>query len=57
MATFGWGADEVERACQRSHELGEKLGDGAAMFGAKWGLWTNYYLRGDMDRALVFVTP
>lgn len=52
MTTFGWGAVEVERACQRSHELGEQLGDGAAMFGSKWGLWTNYYLRGDMDRAL-----
>ncbi|HEY3721345.1 MAG TPA: AAA family ATPase, partial [Roseiarcus sp.] len=52
MAIHGWAAKEVEKACSRAHELAVQLNDSASMFGSAWGLWTNYFLRGEMDLAL-----
>jgi class 3 adenylate cyclase/tetratricopeptide (TPR) repeat protein len=52
MAIHGWAAKEVETACSRAHELAVQLDDTASMFGSAWGLWTNYFLRGEMDLAL-----
>ena len=47
----GWAAPEVERAFARSHELCERLGDPAGLFTALFGLFTVFYLRGDLRRA------
>ena len=52
MAIYGWGAVEVERSSKRAQELAHALGDGQSLFGATWGLWTNYLLRGEMNDAL-----
>lgn len=52
MAIYGWGAIEVERSSKRAQELAHALGDGQSLFGATWGLWTNYLLRGEMNDAL-----
>ena len=52
MAIYGWAAKEVETACSRAHELAVQLDDPASMFGSAWGLWTHYFLRGEMDLAL-----
>ena len=52
MAIHGWAAKEVETACSRAHELAVQLDDPASMFRSAWGLWTNYFLRGEMDLAL-----
>jgi len=52
MAIHGWAAKEVETACSQAHELAAQLGDAESMFGSAWGLWTHYFLRGEMDLAL-----
>jgi class 3 adenylate cyclase/tetratricopeptide (TPR) repeat protein len=51
-AIYGWAAREVETACRRAIELATAVGDGEALCGATWGLWTNYYIRGEMEPAL-----
>ncbi|HEX3695119.1 MAG TPA: adenylate/guanylate cyclase domain-containing protein [Polyangia bacterium] len=52
MAIKGWAALEVERTCRRAGVLGELLGDFNSTYGSRWGLWTNYFLRGKLDEAL-----
>ena len=51
-AIYGWAAREVETACRRAIELATVVGDGQALCGATWGLWTNYFIRGEMEPAL-----
>ena len=51
-AIYGWAARDVETACRRAIELATTVGDGEALCGATWGLWTNYFIRGEMDPAL-----
>jgi class 3 adenylate cyclase len=51
-AILGWGAREVETACRRAIQLATAVGDGEALCGATWGLWTNYFIRGEMEPAL-----
>ncbi|KAI9130785.1 adenylate/guanylate cyclase domain-containing protein [Acaryochloris sp. CCMEE 5410] len=51
MAIKGWAAKEVEYSCIRAKDLSEKLGDPQSLSGALWGLWTNYFLRGQLDPA------
>ena len=51
MAIKGWAAEEVEYSCIRAKDLSEKLGDPQSLSGALWGLWTNYFLRGQLDPA------
>ena len=53
MATEGWGAQTVERACLRAKALCEQTGNGEGLFGALWGLWTVLFVRGEHERALV----
>jgi class 3 adenylate cyclase/predicted ATPase len=52
MATIGWGSREAEAACIRARDLCEKLGNGAGLLGALWGLWTVYFLRGTLVPSL-----
>lgn len=52
MAIKGWASAEVERTTHRAAELSALLGNFEGAFGALWGLWTNYFLRGRMDQAL-----
>ncbi len=52
MSLRGWADPEVERACSRALDLAVAVGDRAAEMGAVWGLWTNSYLRGDLNAGL-----
>jgi class 3 adenylate cyclase/tetratricopeptide (TPR) repeat protein len=52
MAIYGWGSREVEQTCARARELAFDLGNSEALFGALWGLWTNYFLRGELVPAM-----
>lgn len=52
MSLRGWADAEVERACSRALDLAMRVGDHAAEMGAVWGLWTNSYLRGDLNAGL-----
>ncbi len=51
-AIYGWAARDVETACRRAIELATAVGDGEALCGATWGLWTNYFIRGEMEPAI-----
>ena len=52
MAAFGWASNEVEESCLRVRELAVQLNDGARLFGALWGLWSVYFLRGELSECL-----
>jgi predicted ATPase len=52
MAIKGWASLEVERSCRRGRELGELCGNFRATYGFLWGLWTNLFLRGQLQQAL-----
>ena len=45
MVARGMGSTEVEDACRRAAQIGETLGDGDAVYKAKWGLWLNANVR------------
>ncbi|WOJ91209.1 adenylate/guanylate cyclase domain-containing protein [Methylocapsa polymorpha] len=51
-AIYGWAAPEVETACKRAVELATAVGDREALCGATWGLWTSFFIRGEMNPAL-----
>jgi class 3 adenylate cyclase/predicted ATPase len=51
-ATRGWAAPEVERAFFRARDLCERLGDRPEIFSVVFGLWTVYFIRGELSRAL-----
>ena len=52
MAIFGWGSPDVENASFRARDLAHDLGEPEALFGASWGIWTLYFLRGELIDAL-----
>ena len=52
MAIKGWGAVEVEQASIRARDLSESLKNTQSLSASLWGLWTNYFLRGQMNKAL-----
>jgi class 3 adenylate cyclase/tetratricopeptide (TPR) repeat protein len=52
MAIHGWAAAEVEAACRRASELATAVDDKEALCGATWGLWTHFFIRGEMEPAL-----
>jgi len=52
MATRGWGAREVEIACNRARDLCERANNGQGLLAALWGLWTVLFVRGEHGRAL-----
>jgi class 3 adenylate cyclase/tetratricopeptide (TPR) repeat protein len=45
VVAHGLQSREAETAYVKASEIGEQLGDGAASFQAKWGLWINANLR------------
>jgi class 3 adenylate cyclase/tetratricopeptide (TPR) repeat protein len=45
VVAHGLQSVEAEKAYTKASEIGEQLGDGAASFEAKWGLWINANLR------------
>jgi predicted ATPase len=47
----GWAAREVERAFTRARELSERLGDPPELFPVLFGLFSMYYLRGELRTA------
>jgi serine/threonine protein kinase/tetratricopeptide (TPR) repeat protein len=47
MLTKGYGAPQVEQTYARARELCEAVGDEPQLFGALWGLWQYYHVRGD----------
>ena len=51
-ATRGWASPEVERAFFRARDLCERLGDRPEFFFVVFGLWTVYFIRGELSRAL-----
>jgi class 3 adenylate cyclase/tetratricopeptide (TPR) repeat protein len=51
-AIYGWAAREVETTCRRAIELATTVADAQALCGATWGLWTSYFIRGEMEPAL-----
>ena len=51
-ATKGWAAPEVERAFFRARDLCERLGDRPEVFFVVFGLWTVYFIRGELSKAL-----
>jgi tetratricopeptide (TPR) repeat protein len=53
MAIRGWASQEVEACCVRARELCIALNDHQHLFGALWGLWTVYLVRGELQEALV----
>jgi len=53
MAIRGWASQEVEACCVRARELCIALDDHQHLFGALWGLWTVYLVRGELQEALV----
>jgi ATP/maltotriose-dependent transcriptional regulator MalT len=52
MAIHGWAAREVEKISRRAIELAADSGDAQALCGGTWLLWTNFFIRGEMDPAL-----
>ena len=53
MTVNGWGSTSVRQACERARDLALELGRYDKIYPAAWGLWTYYFLRGEMDEAAV----
>ncbi len=52
MAIKGWASSEVEATCRRANALSNGLRDAHGAYASLWGLWTNAFLRCELDRAL-----
>ena len=52
MAVHGWGSTHVRQACERARDLAIRLERDDKIYPAMRGIWTNYFLRGEMDEAL-----
>ena len=52
MNVYGWGAKEVEQACQRAVALAAALGRQDLSYAPMWGLWTVRFLRGELVAAM-----
>src|SRR5438445_503113 len=57
MTVYGWGAVEVERACERALALAQELRRYDLKYPPLWGLWSVHFLRGDLGRALEAAEP
>jgi class 3 adenylate cyclase/tetratricopeptide (TPR) repeat protein len=53
MTVNGWGSPSVRHACERARDLAIQLGRYDRIYPAAWGLWTYYFLRGEMDNAAI----
>ena len=52
MTVNGWASPTVARACERARELALRLGRPDKLYPPLWGLWTNLFVGGRLDRAL-----
>jgi class 3 adenylate cyclase/tetratricopeptide (TPR) repeat protein len=52
MTVHGWASPTVAEACERARELCGLLDRPDQLYPAIWGLWTNYFVGGQLDRAL-----
>ena len=53
MTVNGWGSPTVAEACKRARDLAIELNRPDKMYPPIWGIWTNLFLRGEMDEAAV----
>jgi tetratricopeptide (TPR) repeat protein len=51
MAVYGWASPEVEQACERARQLAQSLHRDDGLYRALWGLWSVYFLRGELGQA------
>ncbi|WP_209597109.1 adenylate/guanylate cyclase domain-containing protein [Ruegeria sp. HKCCSP351] len=52
MAIYGWSSDQVGETAARAMELAHALGDGETLFAATFCRWTNFFVAGQMNRAM-----
>ncbi|MGD8276181.1 MAG: adenylate/guanylate cyclase domain-containing protein, partial [Thiohalocapsa sp.] len=52
MTVHGWAAPSVAEACERARSLCLQLQSPEKLYPPVWGLWTNRFVGGDLDRAL-----
>jgi tetratricopeptide (TPR) repeat protein len=53
MTVNGWASPTVAAACERAQDLCHRLDRPDKLYPAVWGLWTNFFVGGRLDRALV----
>ncbi|MEP6999375.1 MAG: AAA family ATPase, partial [bacterium] len=53
MVMNGWASPTVAAACERARALSLQLGRPDRLYRPLWGLWTNLFVGGLLDRALV----
>jgi class 3 adenylate cyclase/tetratricopeptide (TPR) repeat protein len=53
MTVHGWASPTVAEACERARDLCERLGTPEKLYPPVWGLWTNLFVGGQLERALV----
>ena len=53
MTVHGWAAPSVAEACERARALCQRLNRLDKLYPPVWGLWTNLFVGGQLDRALV----
>jgi class 3 adenylate cyclase/tetratricopeptide (TPR) repeat protein len=52
MTLHGWASPRVAEACERARDLCQQLNRPDKLYPALWGLWTNLFVGGLLDRAL-----
>jgi len=52
MTLYGWGSPTVAQACERARSLSQRLERPDRLYEPIWGLWTNLFVGGQLDRAL-----
>lgn len=52
MTVHGWAAPSVADACERARALSLQLNRPDKLYPPVWGLWTNLFVGGQLDRAL-----
>jgi class 3 adenylate cyclase/tetratricopeptide (TPR) repeat protein len=53
MTVHGWASPTVAEACERARELCGRLNRPDMLYPPVWGLWTNFFVGGQLDRAQV----
>ena len=53
MTVHGWASPAVAEACERARALCQQLNRPEKLYPSIWGLWTNLFVGGLLDRALV----
>lgn len=52
MTLYGWASPTVAQACERARSLSHQLERPDKLYEPIWGLWTNLFVGGQLDRAL-----